>query len=153
VPERDLPDAVQDVFVVAHAKLSDFEARSRIETWLYGICLRLASDRRRSAASRLEVYGHETERVSDARAPTEATERREGLELLERILSALPLEQRAVFVLFEIDALSCDAIAELLEIPLGTVYSRLRLARSGFRKKLDQLHARERFQLSGGAGP
>ena len=150
VPERDLPDAVQDVFVVVHDKLSEFEGRSRIETWLYGIALRTASDRRRRAASRLEVFDAAVERAGDTLSPSAATERREGLELLERILDALPIEQRAVFTLFEIDAMSCEAIAQLLDVPLGTVYSRLRLARQAFEKKLGALHARETFWVQAG---
>ena len=150
VPERDLPDAVQDVFVVVHDKLGEFEGRSRIETWLYGIALRIASDRRRRASSRLEVFDTAIDRPGEVPSPSAATERREGLELLERILDALPLEQRAVFTLFEIDGQSCDSIAELLDVPLGTVYSRLRLARQAFEKKLGALHAREGFRAQAG---
>jgi RNA polymerase sigma-70 factor (ECF subfamily) len=153
VPERDLPDAVQDVFVVVHHKLADFEARSRVETWLYGICMRTASDRRRLASNRLEVYGDAPEPLTDEVEASRATEHREGLALLEQILAALPIEQRAVFTLFEIEALPCEEIAALLEIPLGTVYSRLRLAREGFQKKLGQMHAREAFSQSAGLRP
>lgn len=153
VPERDLPDAVQDVFVVVHDKLPEFEGRSRIETWLYGICLRVASGRRRTASSRCEVLEEPTERADEAFGPGAVVERREGMMLLETLLDALPMEQRAVFTLFELDALPCETIAELLGVPLGTVYSRLRLARQGFRKKLGQLQARERFQLRARGGP
>jgi RNA polymerase sigma-70 factor, ECF subfamily len=153
VPERDLADSVQDVFVVVHRRLAEFEGRSRIETWLYGICMRVASDRRRLASTRHELFGEMPERSADGAIVTDAIERRQGLELLERILDTLPLEQRAVFTLFEIDAEPCERIAELLELPLGTVYSRLRLARVAFRKKLNQLQARESFQLGAGGSP
>src|SRR6188472_4434348 len=51
VPERDLPDATQEVFLVVHKKLPDFDARSRLSTWVYAICLRVASDRRRRASN------------------------------------------------------------------------------------------------------
>jgi RNA polymerase sigma-70 factor, ECF subfamily len=147
VPERDLADAVQDVFVVVHRRLADFEGRSRIETWLYGICMRVASDRRRLASSRHELFGVMPERSDDAATVTDAIERREGLALLEQILDGLPLEQRAVFTLFEIDAEPCERISELLALPLGTVYSRLRLARAAFRKRLAQIQSRESFRL------
>lgn len=147
VPDRDLPDAVQDVFVVVHDKLPEFEGRSRVETWLYAICLRVASGRRRLASTRREILAEPSERTDEAPGPATLYERREGMMLLEVLLDALPLEQRAVFTLFELDALGCEEIAELLDVPVGTVYSRLRLAREGFRKKLAQLQARERFQL------
>jgi RNA polymerase sigma-70 factor (ECF subfamily) len=153
VPDRDLPDAVQDVFVVAHKRLSEFEGRSRIETWLYGIAFRVASDRRRLAASRHEVFTDVPEASDEGESVSQATERREGLALLERILDGMPIEQRAVFTLFEIDGVSCEEIAELVDAPLGTVYSRLRLARVVFKKKLAQLQAQESFQLQVGGGP
>lgn len=142
VPERDLPDAVQDVFVVVHRKLQEFEGRSRLETWLYGICLRVASDRRRRASERWESLEHPDEEPRDALA--EGGDGQLGLRALaERILQSLPLEQRAVFVCFELEGLSSQEVAERLEIPLGTVHSRLRLARAGFRKELARLRARE----------
>jgi RNA polymerase sigma-70 factor (ECF subfamily) len=75
-------------------------------------------------------------------------ERREGLAMLEAILDELPLEQRAVFTLFELDGLSGDGIAEMLEIPLGTVYSRLRIAREQFKKTVTRLQARDRFRAA-----
>ena len=79
-----------------------------------------------------------------------AAERRQGLELLEGILDEMPIEQRAVFTLFELDAMGGDAIAEALEIPVGTVYSRLRIAREQFRRSLARMQARDRFRAAGG---
>jgi RNA polymerase sigma-70 factor (ECF subfamily) len=76
-----------------------------------------------------------------------AAERKQGLEMLEGILDDLPLEQRAVFTLFELEGMGGEGIAEALEIPLGTVYSRLRIAREGFKKALTRLQARDRFRL------
>ncbi len=152
VPERDLPDAVQDVFVVVHRKLEEFEGRSRVETWLYGICMRVASDRRRRASQRWESLEHPEEEQSD---PLQnADDEKLGLRALaQRILLSMPLEQRAVFVCFELEGLSSQEVAERLEIPLGTVHSRLRLARAAFRKELARLRAREGAWLrAGGQG-
>ncbi|MEZ4231395.1 MAG: sigma-70 family RNA polymerase sigma factor [Polyangiaceae bacterium] len=149
VPERDLPDAAQDVFVVVHRKLQEFEGRSRIETWLYGICVRVASDRRRRASQRWESLEHPDEQPSGV--TLEPGDERLGLRALaERILGSLPLEQRAVFVCFELEGLSSQEVAERLQIPLGTVHSRLRLARAGFRKELARLGAREARWLRAG---
>src|SRR5207237_6566320 len=55
VPASDLEDASQEVFLVVHRKRATFEGRSSIRTWLYGICVRTASDRRRRASVRREI--------------------------------------------------------------------------------------------------
>src|SRR5687768_6015223 len=144
VPERDLPDATHDVFLVAHARFADFDGRHRVSTWLFAIGLRVASDRRRKAANRYEVYGDEREPPGRTE-PDPLAERR---ALLERCLDAMPLEQRAVFVLFELEGMTGDEIARLLEIPTATAHSRLRLARETFRRTLGREQARERFELA-----
>jgi len=145
VPERDLPDAVQEVFVVVHRKLDSFDAASRMTTWLYAIALRVASDRRRRASERHEVLGVPPERKSDATA--ESSELAERRVLLEKALDAMPLEQRAVFTLFELDGMQGNEIATLLEVPVATVHSRLRLARETFRRVVARARAREAFDL------
>jgi RNA polymerase sigma-70 factor (ECF subfamily) len=148
VREADVSDAVQDVFVVVHRKLPEFEGRSKVTTWIYGICLRVARDRRRLSFERRRALDDDAleERVDEGADVGALAERREGLALLERVLDELPIEQRAVFTLFELEQLSGDQIAELCQVPLGTVYSRLRLAREAFRAALGRLQAKERFR-------
>ena len=152
VRESDVQDAAQDVFIVVHRRLSEFEGRSKISTWLFGICYRVASDRKKLAHVRRRADGDEPlldtpdERVDVA---AEA-ERRQGLAMLEAILDELPMEQRAVFTLFELEGMTGEDIAETLEIPLGTVYSRLRLAREAFRRSVARLSARDQFRVEGG---
>jgi RNA polymerase sigma-70 factor (ECF subfamily) len=155
VPESDVADAVQDVFLVVHRRLGEFERRSKVSTWLYGICYRVARDRRRLAHVRRRVDddGQIDERADDGADVAAAAERRQGLALLEAILDEMPMEQRAVFTLFELESMGGEAIAEALEIPVGTVYSRLRIAREQFRRSLGRLQARDRFRLAGGDGP
>lgn len=153
VREADVADAVQDVFLVVHRKLAEFEGRSKVTTWLFGICLRVARDRRRLAHVRHDVpdEGAIDARVDERADVAAEAERRQGLELLEAILDEMPLEQRAVFTLFELEQMNGDTIADLLEIPVGTVHSRLRLAREAFRQSLARRQARERFQLAASA--
>src|SRR5690606_1298501 len=139
-------DAVQDVFVVVHKKLPAFDFRHRVSTWIYAICLRVASDRRRSAAARREVQCEPA--LDEARAQADPDERRQLRALLAIGLDALPPEQRAVFTLFELDGKTGDEIAELLAIPTATVHSRLRLARIAFRRALERVRARERFDAT-----
>lgn len=144
VPERDLPDAAQDVFVVVHRKLDEFDFRCRVTTWLYGICLRVASGRRRLAPNRHERLGEEPEpplHVRDATSP-ELAERR---ALLAEALDAMPDDQRAVFTLFELEGMTGEEIAELLEVKSATVHSRLRLARETFRRVVRRARVRDAF--------
>ncbi|MCL2447856.1 MAG: RNA polymerase sigma factor [Polyangiaceae bacterium] len=147
VPDRDVPDAVQDVFVVVHRKLPEFEGRSKATTWLFAICHRVASDRRRMAHVRREIPAA-PEPASEAIASdgdgAAALERRQARALLDAILARMPDEQRIVFSLFEIEQMSAEGIAELLDIPEGTVRSRLRLARASFEQSVARLRASER---------
>ena len=152
VVESDVEDAVQDVFVIVHAKLATFERRSQLTTWIYGICLNVAQARRRRAHVRRELptdpQALPIDEAQLARAD-DAHGRREAERVLDAILDTLPLEQRAVFTLFELEGRTCDEIAGLCAIPIGTVYSRLRLAREAFKRASARLEARERF---GGGG-
>jgi RNA polymerase sigma-70 factor (ECF subfamily) len=148
VRESDVPDAVQDVFLVVHRRLAEFEGRSKVTTWLFGICFRVAHDRRKLAHVRRRAGDEEPLLdCADERADVAAeAERRQGLALLEAILEELPLEQRAVFTLFELEGMSGEDIAETLEIPLGTAYSRLRIARDAFRRAIARLNAKDQFR-------
>jgi RNA polymerase sigma-70 factor, ECF subfamily len=136
VREADLPDALQEVFLVVHRRLAEFEGRAKLTTWLFRIAMRVASDRQRLAHVRRELLddqvleGCPDEQVDLARD----AERREEAEQLEAALARMDLDQRAVFTLFELEGMTGDEIAETLQIPLGTVYSRLRLGREAFRK-------------------
>jgi len=132
IAEDDATDAAQDVFIIVHRKLPEFAGRSKVTTWLYGICFRVASERRR-AVPRPQLGEHEAAAFIGRQAdPGAIAERHQGLALLERVLDRLSDEQRAVFCLFELEGMTGEEIAEALEIPLGTAYSRLRLARAAF---------------------
>jgi RNA polymerase sigma-70 factor (ECF subfamily) len=142
VRDADTLDAAQDVFLVVHRRLAEFEGRAKMTTWLFRICMHVASDRRRAAPLRREAQGLDLATHADdsADASTRA-EWRQDLALAEAILDELPDEQRVVFVLFEIEEQSGDDIAEVLGVPVGTVRSRLRLAREAFRRAVDRRQA------------
>jgi len=146
VREGDVADCVQEVFVVVHRKLHEFEGRSKMTSWLFGICMRVASDHRRSAVVRREIATDDealTSRVDPTADVAADVERREKRALLEAILDEMPDEQRIVFALFELEAMSGNAIAELLDVPVGTVRSRLRLARETFHRAAARAAARD----------
>jgi RNA polymerase sigma-70 factor (ECF subfamily) len=148
VPERDLPDAAQDVFVVVHRKLGEFDFRSKTSTWLYAICLRVASDRRRRAPNRHEALGERSDETDAPRVRPEPAELAEQRELLRQALDDMPVEQRVVFVLFELEGMTGEEISRTVEAPLATVHSRLRLSRETFRRVVGRARAREAFDLA-----
>jgi RNA polymerase sigma-70 factor (ECF subfamily) len=152
IPEKDAIDAAQEVFLVAYRKWNEFEGRSSVKTWLYGIAFRVACGRRRRAPARREVLGDDAVALVEPRSDlTNELEQRDLLRVLESVLEALPIEQRVVFTLFEIEGLSGDEIAEALGTPAGTVRSRLRLARQTFANavKRRRLHDRQAVTLGG----
>jgi RNA polymerase sigma-70 factor, ECF subfamily len=135
VRDADLEDLAHDVFLIAHRKLGSYDGTSRVTTWLFGICLRVAANYRRRAHVRLErpMGGAESyEGIADGKGPEELLGMREARVRLRAVLDALDLTKRAVFVMFEIEGLSCAKIATEMGVPLGTVYSRLHAARRAF---------------------
>jgi RNA polymerase sigma-70 factor (ECF subfamily) len=140
VADANAKDAAQEVFLVVHRRLPDFVERAKVTTWLFRICLHVAKDDRRRAHVRHEILDDSAFEAHADPSPgaADGAERREALATFEAALSRLHLEQRAVFILFELEDMTGEQIAELLRIPLGTVYSRLRLARAAFRKGLLQ---------------
>ena len=142
VADRNLDDAVQEVFVVVHRQLSCFEGRSSIKSWLFGIARRVAADHRRWA--RRKDRGEELredEVVPTSAAPQlEAVASAEALRTLHAILDRLDEDKREVFVLVEIEHLTAPEVAEVLGINVNTVYSRLRAARGAFNAAVAHHH-------------
>ena len=142
----DLDDVAQDVFMVVHRRIDTFDRRARVSTWLFGICMRVAANYRRRRRWTHEVLsgGFEDERPATLTAADDILVRREQRELAERALNRLEVAKRATFVMFEIESLSCNEIAELMNVPVGTVYSRLHSARRQLEKHLTRDLARRR---------
>lgn len=136
VRTSDVPDVTHNVFLVAYRKLSTFEGRSSVRTWLCGIALRSARDHLRSSPVRREIAVPYDPREESPQAHSFEPPDAHELRLAERLLAALPEEQREVFVLHELEQMSGSEIAELMGTSLGTVRSRLRRAREAFRKQL-----------------
>jgi RNA polymerase sigma-70 factor (ECF subfamily) len=136
IRHADLDDLAHDVFVVAHRRLDSFDGSGRMTTWLFGICMRVAANyrRRRQNSSEIPTGVSGQNKAASAVPVDELLVLRERRLLAETVLARLVLEQRAVFVMYEIEALPCTKIAELLGVPLGTVYSRLHAARQRIEK-------------------
>jgi RNA polymerase sigma-70 factor (ECF subfamily) len=129
VRHADLDDACQEVFIVVLRKLESLEKRSSLKAWLRGICVKKAAAYRRRAHVQREVSVAEPAEERLASTPESHVTQREKLDLLERALETLSEEQRAVFVLYEIEGLPMKAVAEAVGCPLQTAYSRHRVAR------------------------
>ncbi|WP_437924598.1 RNA polymerase sigma factor [Sorangium sp. So ce291] len=130
VGEADVEDVCQEVFLMVHRKLDTFDGSSALRTWLYGICLRLASEyRRRPHRRREEVADTVPEQVMAA-PQDETLDRRRALDQLDAALEQLDDDKRAVFVLHEIEQVPMAEIAKAAGCPLQTAYSRLRAARA-----------------------
>jgi RNA polymerase sigma-70 factor (ECF subfamily) len=128
----DVDDAAQRVFLIANQKLTQIQP-GRERSFLVGVATRVASHARR-AYQRREVgeqrwSTHPRESSPD---PEELTQALEARALLDQVLDAMPEALRTVFVLFELEELSIDQVAQLLELPRGTVATRLRRAREVF---------------------
>lgn len=145
VRDSHLEDSLQDVFVVVQRRLSDFDGNAELRTWLYAIALRVARkyrDRARREPASLEAAREQTpELPAPTEAGGEAAIASERLALARRALATLDDEKREVFVLARIEQMSAPEIAEVVNIPLNTVYSRLRAARLAFDSEIARLRA------------
>jgi RNA polymerase sigma-70 factor (ECF subfamily) len=145
----DADDAAQDVFIVLARRLDDVEPHCE-RSFLFGTLLRTVATRRRSSERRREELAADVELEQRAALDRNAELGPEALSelagvrpLLEALLDALPEPQRAVFILYELEELELAEIADLLDIPSGTVASRLRAARGAFEAATRRLRARE----------
>lgn len=132
VPVAEVNDATQEVFIVVHRRLPEFEARSSVQTWLFSISLRVASDKRRTARRRPETPLERDVPARGTSDPHEAAARAQAVRVLYALLDELSDEKREVFVLAELEQMTAPEIAQALSINLNTVYSRLRAARREF---------------------
>src|SRR5688500_11586530 len=129
VREADVPDVCQEVFMVIHRRLDDFDRSMSMPSWIYGICVRVASQYRRRAPQRREVGAEQLPELTFPAQQEEAAERRRARERLDLVLSRLDEQRREVFVLYEIEELPMKEVAAALGCPLQTAYSRLHAAR------------------------
>lgn len=135
IAHDDVDDLVQEVFLTVHRRGGFQPDQASVTTWLADIAVRITSTRRRSKRRNRVVGDEDVLRaaISADLSPLAHAEIRVELEKAERALDALDLDRRAIFVLYELEGESCEAIATGLGVPVGTVYSRLHAARKTFR--------------------
>jgi len=149
IDSGDTDDVVQEVFVVAHRKLPEFEGRAQVKTWLLKILVRVV---RHYFRTQQRKPGHRPAQTLDDldvlrdhqdRGPAEAAERKDAVRVLDNLLARMDSEKREVFVLAEIEQLSSVEIAEVLGANINTIYSRLRAARQEFEQALRRFQTHE----------
>ena len=140
---EDARDCVQEAFVQAFLKLDTFQHSSAFYTWLYRIAFNVAASHRRRRRPTLSVeYARETsglEPMDDGNGPTERLEQKECCRQVRQAIGQLSEEHRMVLVLREIDGCCYETIANILELPIGTVRSRLHRARLQLREQLKEV--------------
>ncbi len=133
-------DVVQDALVQAYVKLETFERASGFYTWLYRIAFNLAISRRRrerpvlSVEQARDVLGHEP--VDRGAVPGARLEQQERAGQVQSALATLSEEHRAILILREVDGCAYEEIAQVLDLPIGTIRSRLHRARLQLRDQL-----------------
>jgi RNA polymerase sigma-70 factor (ECF subfamily) len=130
--ESDLDDLIQDVFITAHRKGGYQPGPAAPRTWLASLAFRVVLARRRHRARRPESSELVESLTDAARGPAELLETQRSLQRVQAALDGLSIEHRAAFVLHEIEGESCESIAAIWDVPVGTVYSRLHHARKRF---------------------
>jgi RNA polymerase sigma-70 factor (ECF subfamily) len=139
-PSADAEDITQEVFLVVNRRLSDYRGESRISTWLFGITAKVAANERRRRKLRhlwFRFVPHAVERApAPAAGALEQIETRERRVLFHRVLECLGERHRRALVLFELEELSIDEIAELMQLRPGNVRVLLHRARAAFLKAM-----------------
>jgi RNA polymerase sigma-70 factor (ECF subfamily) len=143
VPEADADDAAQDVFLVFARKLSTV-APGREKWFVFHVAVNRALQRRRAMARRPERLDDDLADLRDPAAgdPEDLLVRKQQIALVDRVLASMPIELSTVLVLCDVEHLTMAEAAEALELPAGTVASRLRRARECFRLAVEKEETR-----------
>lgn len=140
VVPASLDDAAQDVFLILHRRLAEVDVESP-RAWLFGVVRRVAADHRRLGERKgTDVLDAAHEPRVDGERPLAQAD---AARTVRRILAALDDDKREVFVLAELEQLTAPEIARAIDVPLNTVYSRLRAARVAFEGHAARLRAAE----------
>jgi RNA polymerase sigma-70 factor (ECF subfamily) len=147
VSSAAIDDVVQEIFIVIAAKLVEVRQPQSLRSWIYGVVRRTVSDHHRSQRTKTAfgaVLAQELEvQRPSTPTPLDLTEQGARVRLLWSLLEGLDPIKREIFVLAELEEMSAPEIAEALEIPLNTAYSRLRAARQAFEEGLARDAARQ----------
>lgn len=146
-PDTDREDLAQEVFLVVRRRLRDFDGRN-VAGWLYRIATRKVGQHRRRRWLRTLFSPRQTVDINDlpfgGQGPVADLETKEKRLLLEGLLAKMSERRRSVFVLFEVEGYTGEEIADMLDVPVNTIWTRLHHARKDFFELLAQYRRAER---------
>lgn len=146
IAEDAVEDVAQEVFLTVHRRLSQFEGRSQLRTWIFGILLHVVRAHRRTHRRKGRFFHGsaetpETLALPAHQGPEVLTERAQAGRILHHLLDKLDHGKREVFVLVELEDVSVAEAAQILETNVNTAHARLRAARKEFERLALQLRA------------
>ncbi len=140
-----IDDVVQEIFIAVHSRLHTLCDPAALRSWIYGVVRRVSMGHVRLNQTRTESLSEaadETSIASGNPTPLDVAERTDRVKLLWRLLDQLDETKREAFILVELEEMTMPEVAQALELPLGTVYSRVRAARQAFEAALARNNAR-----------
>jgi RNA polymerase sigma-70 factor, ECF subfamily len=145
VSESGLRDAAQDVFLVVHRRMSEFEGRGSLQAWLYSILRRVAADHRRLIRRKGLGDTDCADDIADTQDldPEHRAVRGEALRALLRLLEGLDEDKRDALILVDLEGMTVPEVAVAVGSNVNTVYSRLRAARQQMQAAFEELEAED----------
>ncbi|OJY27764.1 MAG: hypothetical protein BGO98_41650 [Myxococcales bacterium 68-20] len=144
VAERDLDDITQEVFLIIFRKVDELDSPPSMRPWIYGICVRVASDYRKRARHRHEVLVSDAPESTTEATPSSEAERVAAKRQLTEMIQRLDEDKRAVLVLHEIENIPMNEVALIVDCPVKTAYSRLAAARKHLTTMLSKANRSEK---------
>jgi len=132
--DADVEDVAQEVFIVLHRRMPEYDTRTPMRRWLFGIARRVVADHRCLARVRRERPSASVLRLSTPPDQHRALDRAHARMLLDGALDTLSDPQREVFVLYELESMPMSEVVAAVDCPLQTAYSRLHAAREAVRR-------------------
>jgi RNA polymerase sigma-70 factor, ECF subfamily len=142
VPREALDDAAQELWLVVHRRLPEFEGRSQLKTWLFGIALNVARSHRRGAVRRALGQAPPLELFAAVPDPEMLHAAQEAWGRVQRFLETLDELRRAIFVCSLLEQLSAAETAEITGLDVASVYHRTRSLRQSFKSWLEKQEAK-----------
>ncbi|HEU4434035.1 MAG TPA: sigma-70 family RNA polymerase sigma factor [Pyrinomonadaceae bacterium] len=147
--EEDARDATQETFLAAFRNLRGFRGEAKVSSWLHRIAVNQCITRQRQARVRSEAALDDEEEKNSARfampvryAPSRVVESRQETVAVRRAVNSLPMELRQVVIMKEFEELTFREIADVLDLPLSTVKSRLYTAMKQLQMRLQKFESR-----------
>ncbi|AKV02619.1 RNA polymerase sigma factor RpoE [Labilithrix luteola] len=145
IPDAMLDDICQDVFVIVHRRLPEFEGRSSVKSWVYGILNNVVLMHHRTTRRAPGRTDFDPDLIVDAGPdPADAASGAQAAKIAQAMLASLSDEQRSIFILVELEGMTVPEAAEAEQLNLNTAYARLRAARAAFSAAVTRFQAQER---------